>query len=178
MCHVTQPAHVTSPAASHYPSPLAAIITAEGDVIKFAGDALLAFWSCSKFEAVQTVNRVLTKCLKMQRDYDNYQTVGGSILRMKLGISVGNLDMYHIGEAYVLGTPTALLYVCMCKYVCACAHECMCACLLCPPASHIGHGAFMLCEHLLVHSVCGHHCDGLCKCAHAAASLCLPPCSV
>lgn len=88
---------------SRYLSPLAAIITAEGDVIKFAGDALLAFWSCSKFEAVQKVNHVLTKCLKMQRDYDNYQTVGGSILRMKLGISVGNLDMYHIGETCVLG---------------------------------------------------------------------------
>ena len=76
---------------------VAAIIAARGDVIKFAGDAILAFWSCSKFEAVQTVHHVLTECLKMQTNYRNYKTADGDTLCMKLGISVGNLDMYHIG---------------------------------------------------------------------------------
>ena len=136
MCHVTQSAPFTSPATSCYPSPLAAIITAEGDVIKFAGDALLAFWSCSKFEAVQTVNHVLTKCLKMQRDYDNYQTVGGSILRMKLGISVGNLDMYHIGKFCVLGPPTALLCMCACASMCVCVRMCACGRVCCAHLFH------------------------------------------
>lgn len=88
-----------------YLSPPAAIIAVEGDIVKFAGDALLAFWSCSKFEAVQTVIRVLSECLKLQNKYDKYQTVDGSTLRMKLGISVGKLDVYHIGE-------------CMCAWTC------------------------------------------------------------
>lgn len=29
----------------------------------------------------------------------------------------------------------------------------------------------MQCEHLLVHSVCGHYCDGLCKRVHVSACL-------
>ena len=75
-----------------------AIIRADGDVVKFAGDALLAFWPCSKYEAVKTVQHVIRMCLGLQSTLDKYQTVDGVVLRMKLGVSVGPMEMYHIGE--------------------------------------------------------------------------------
>ena len=67
--------------------------------MKFAGDALLAFWPCSKYEAVKTVQHVIRMCLGLQSTLDKYQTVDGVVLRMKLGVSVGPMEMYHIGES-------------------------------------------------------------------------------
>lgn len=127
-----------------YLSPPAAIIAAEGDIVKFAGDALLAFWSCSKFEAVQTMNRVLSECLKLQSKYDKYQTVDGSTLRMKLGISVGKLDVYHIGE-------------CMCAWTCCytvttCGSSlCQCVCVYALP---MGSASWTQCAHTYDTNIC------------------------
>lgn len=74
---------------------------AGGDVLKFAGDALLALWSCSRFTASSTLAHVLQESLRMQTDFDNFKTSDGVILRMKLGLSVGKVEIHYIGnEAY------------------------------------------------------------------------------
>ena len=76
-----------------------AILEAGGDILKFAGDALLAFWSCSRFAASGMLAYVLQESLMMQTDFDNFQTLDGDTLRMKLGLSVGKTEIHYIGNA-------------------------------------------------------------------------------
>lgn len=76
----------------------AAILEAEGDIVKFAGDAILAFWKCSQFAAAGIVHHVLQQSLMMQNDFDNYRTQDGALLRMKIGLSVGRTDVHFIGQ--------------------------------------------------------------------------------
>ena len=76
---------------------LSAILEAEGDILKFAGDAILAFWQCSQFAAASIVHHVLQQSLLMQSDFDNYRTQDGALLRMKIGLSVGRTDIHYIG---------------------------------------------------------------------------------
>ena len=80
-----------------FPS-LAAILDAGGDILKFAGDALLAYWSCSRFAASGTLAYVIQESLQMQNDYDNFQSSDGDILRMKLAVSVGKVQIHYIGN--------------------------------------------------------------------------------
>lgn len=75
-----------------------AILEAEGDILKFAGDAILAFWQCSRFAAPDIVHHVLQQSLMMQSDFDNYRTQDGALLRMKIGLSVGTADIHYIGR--------------------------------------------------------------------------------
>ena len=76
---------------------ISAILEAEGDILKFAGDAILAFWQCSRFAATSMVQHVLQQSLMMQSDFDNYRTPDGVFLRMKIGLSVGTADVHYIG---------------------------------------------------------------------------------
>lgn len=70
---------------------------AEGDILKFAGDAILAFWQCSQFAATSMVHHVLQQSLMMQNDFDKYRTPDGVVLRMKIGLSVGTANVHYIG---------------------------------------------------------------------------------
>ncbi len=74
------------------------ILQAEGDVLKFAGDALLAFWSCSQFTIQEVLYKILGESLKMQNNFDNFQTPDGVVLRMKVGLSIGKVDIHFIGD--------------------------------------------------------------------------------
>lgn len=76
-----------------------AILEAGGDILKFAGDALLAFWSCSRFSASGMLSYVLQESLMMQNDFDNFQTSDGVMLRMKIGLSVGKVEVHYIGNS-------------------------------------------------------------------------------
>lgn len=76
----------------------AAILEAKGDVLKFAGDALLAYWPCSRFIANVTLAYVIHKSLQIQKDYDNFKTSDGDVLRMKLGVSIGKVQIHYIGN--------------------------------------------------------------------------------
>ena len=77
------------------------ILEAGGDVLKFAGDALLAFWSCSRFAAPAMVEHVLDLCLDMQKEFDQFKTDDGKILRMKIGMSIGKVECHYIGNTSV-----------------------------------------------------------------------------
>ena len=74
------------------------ILQAEGDILKFAGDALLAFWSCSQFSIKAMLARVLSESLKLQNKFDNFHTPDGVVLRMKVGLSVGKVDLHFFGN--------------------------------------------------------------------------------
>jgi class 3 adenylate cyclase len=74
------------------------ILEAGGDVLKFAGDALLAFWSCSRFSIAGMLDHVLTTCLSIQNQYGSYRTEDGDNLRMKIGLSIGNVELHYIGN--------------------------------------------------------------------------------
>ena len=67
--------------------------------MKFAGDAFLALWSCSRFAASGLLSYVLQESLMMQNDFDNFKSTDGDILRMKLGLSVGRVEIHYIGNA-------------------------------------------------------------------------------
>lgn len=74
---------------------------AGGDVLKFAGDALLAFWSCSRFSISAMLEHVLHLCLDMQKEFDMFKTEDGEILRMKIGLSVGKVELHYVGNKSV-----------------------------------------------------------------------------
>lgn len=77
------------------------ILEGGGDVLKFAGDALLAFWSCSRFAVSGMLNEVLQICLTIQENFDNFQTEDGETLRMKIGLSTGKVELHYIGNKSV-----------------------------------------------------------------------------
>ena len=81
-----------------YSSCIVAILEAQGDILKFAGDAILAFWPCSTFATTGMVHHVLQQSLMMQSDFDDYKTTDGVLLRMKIGVSVGSADVHYIGR--------------------------------------------------------------------------------
>ncbi len=77
------------------------VLEAGGDVLKFAGDALLAFWSCSRFSVSGMLDHVVSTCLSIQKNFDNFMTQDGDILRMKIGLSNGKVDLHYIGNKSV-----------------------------------------------------------------------------
>ena len=68
-----------------------------GDVLKFAGDAVLAFWDCEKESISQCVEDVITTALKIQEKNDRILTDVGIELRLKIAISAGHIVCSHIG---------------------------------------------------------------------------------
>ena len=65
--------------------------------MKFAGDAILAFWNCSLFSNKGMLEQVIKQSLVMQNEFDHFKTPGG-MLRMKIGVSIGKVDLHFIGN--------------------------------------------------------------------------------
>ena len=73
-----------------------------GDVVKFAGDALLAVWPSSE---ARPDERALTlraaQCgLVAQKELSNYQATAGARLSMRMAVGVGKVDSMYIGGAF------------------------------------------------------------------------------
>ena len=47
---------------------------ANGDILKFAGDAILTLWQCEESEFPATIDRVVTAAINIQCKMDNYMT--------------------------------------------------------------------------------------------------------
>lgn len=77
------------------------ILESRGDVLKFAGDALLAFWSCSRFSISEMLSHVLEMSLNIQKNFDKFKTQDGDILRMKIGLSMGKVELHYLGNKSV-----------------------------------------------------------------------------
>ncbi|MBD1914774.1 MULTISPECIES: adenylate/guanylate cyclase domain-containing protein [Cyanophyceae] len=78
------------------------LITAHGgDVIKFAGDALLSFWSTATHgESLETVTQWAAQCaIAMQEYLENTSVTGGKALSLRIGLGSGNTRIALVGNA-------------------------------------------------------------------------------
>lgn len=75
------------------------ILEAGGDILKFAGDAILAFWSCSQFTAETVLNEVIQTSMNIQANFDNFKTQDDTRMRMKIGLSIGRVELHFIGNS-------------------------------------------------------------------------------
>ncbi|XP_057290575.1 adenylate cyclase type 10-like isoform X2 [Hydractinia symbiolongicarpus] len=75
------------------------IINRKGDVLKFAGDAILATWKCSDIghNAKSLLNKVINCSIDIQANCDNFMTEVGIVLRVKLAIAVGGMCLTNVG---------------------------------------------------------------------------------
>ncbi|KAL5268046.1 hypothetical protein ACHWQZ_G004929 [Mnemiopsis leidyi] len=74
------------------------LMCANGDILKFAGDAILTLWQCDESQFPATIDRVVTAAINIQCKMDNYMTEVGVNLRVKIGIAVGCVIFYHIAN--------------------------------------------------------------------------------
>lgn len=80
---------------------LIALITAHGgDVIKFAGDALLGFWSTTAHqESLQTVTHWAAQCaIAMQAYLEQSLMTGEEALALRIGLGAGDVKIALVGQ--------------------------------------------------------------------------------
>jgi class 3 adenylate cyclase/tetratricopeptide (TPR) repeat protein len=84
-----------------YFEPLVATIYENGgDVVKFAGDALLSIWPAEDI-GLPTVTGWAAQCgLAIQERLRNYQTSDGTPLAVRVGVACGEVSTMHIGGEY------------------------------------------------------------------------------
>lgn len=75
------------------------ILNSDGDVIKFAGDAILTLWKLESFHDMNvTVNQVLCCAMNIQKKYGEWTTSVGVKLRVKIGLAAGQVSMTFLGN--------------------------------------------------------------------------------
>lgn len=78
------------------------LIESNGDVLKFAGDAILALWNCPQSEASEHLQWVIKTALELQNKHDCFEADDHSILRVKVAISAGNYSTHLFGSTNLL----------------------------------------------------------------------------
>jgi predicted ATPase/class 3 adenylate cyclase len=78
------------------------LVTAHGgDIVKFAGDALLALWPAGDGEDLSIATRRAAQCgLAVQAKLDHYETAQGSRLSLRVGIGAGKVRAIYVGGVY------------------------------------------------------------------------------
>lgn len=82
-----------------------------GDVLRFAGDAVLALWPTDDEPLPEVVQRAAQCALAIQKELNNYYTFDGAELSMRIGIGAGHLSLVQLGgmfgrwEAMLTGAP-------------------------------------------------------------------------
>jgi class 3 adenylate cyclase/predicted ATPase len=82
-------------------SELIALITGHGgDVIKFAGDALLSFWSTTAHaESLETVTQWAAQCaIAMQQHLSQFPIEGAESLALRIGLGAGDVRIALVGQ--------------------------------------------------------------------------------
>ena len=75
------------------------IITYDGDILKFAGDAILSMWPVDSLLAMNlTCENVIHCALDIQRKHGTYTTSDGVTLKVKIGIAAGEIQILIIGN--------------------------------------------------------------------------------
>ncbi|XP_067173300.1 LOW QUALITY PROTEIN: adenylate cyclase type 10-like [Apteryx mantelli] len=69
-----------------------------GDILKFAGDAVLVLWRARETQLRDTISLVLQCCWQIQEKYSIRDTAVGLKLRLKLGISAGHMSLLTVGD--------------------------------------------------------------------------------
>ncbi|XP_015136239.2 adenylate cyclase type 10-like [Gallus gallus] len=67
-----------------------------GDILKFAGDAMLVLWRAAGPQLPTAINLALQCCRKVQKKYGTYDTHSGLKLHLKIGISAGMLSFMSV----------------------------------------------------------------------------------
>lgn len=71
----------------------------EGDIVKYAGDAFLAFWSTNPADFAEDVQRAVDCALYIQEKYGSYLCKEVDItIRVKIGIGAGTVHLCGIGN--------------------------------------------------------------------------------
>ena len=77
------------------------ILAHGGDIVRFAGDAVLAVWPASDELDERETARCATQCgLSLQRTLANYRSNGGTELAMKIGVGTGDFTCMHLGGEF------------------------------------------------------------------------------
>ncbi|HEX6383661.1 MAG TPA: adenylate/guanylate cyclase domain-containing protein, partial [Anaerolineae bacterium] len=77
-----------------------------GDVVKFAGDALIALWPAADAEAAQAISlqeatRLATQCgATIQGSLHDWETAEGVRLSLRFTVAAGEVFLVHVGGAY------------------------------------------------------------------------------
>ena len=72
-----------------------------GDIVRFAGDAILAVWSTDDHSDVRDVTWRATRCgLALQRELRGYRTEAGTELAIRIGVGAGDFTCMHLGGEF------------------------------------------------------------------------------
>lgn len=75
------------------------IISYDGDILKFAGDAILTMWPVDSLPTMnRTIENVIQCALDIQRKHGTYTTNDGVTLKVKIGIAAGEIQILIIGN--------------------------------------------------------------------------------
>ncbi|XP_054667428.1 adenylate cyclase type 10-like [Grus americana] len=69
-----------------------------GDILKFAGDAVLVLWRTRPQELAKTISLVLQCSQQIQAKYGSRDTHMGQKMRLKIGISAGPMSLLLVGD--------------------------------------------------------------------------------
>ncbi|CAH0522567.1 unnamed protein product [Peronospora belbahrii] len=83
---------------SYFEQLLRLVSSAGGDVFKFAGDAMLIFWSESKEDTMDSLLRRALQCaLRIQSHLHEAELARGVVLSVKVGLGIGEATIAHLG---------------------------------------------------------------------------------
>ncbi|XP_073214201.1 adenylate cyclase type 10 [Lepidochelys kempii] len=69
-----------------------------GDILNFAGDALLALWQVQRSQLSDIITLALKCSLRIQEEYGVRETEVGLELRVKIGLSAGHISKVVVGD--------------------------------------------------------------------------------
>ncbi|XP_065450290.1 adenylate cyclase type 10-like isoform X3 [Chrysemys picta bellii] len=69
-----------------------------GDILKFAGDALLALWRVQQSQMSDIITLALKCSLRIQKEYGVRETEVGLKLQVKIGLSAGHISKVVVGD--------------------------------------------------------------------------------
>ncbi|XP_067388626.1 adenylate cyclase type 10 [Emydura macquarii macquarii] len=69
-----------------------------GDILNFAGDALLALWKVERSQLSDIITLALKCSLRIQEEYGVRETEVGLELRVKIGLSAGHISKVVVGD--------------------------------------------------------------------------------
>ena len=71
-----------------------------GEIVKFAGDALLAWWSVGEEDLARVTGRAAQCGLAVQKALHDYQEAEGVRLSLRIGVGAGEISTMHLGGRF------------------------------------------------------------------------------
>ncbi|KAK4883887.1 hypothetical protein RN001_000158 [Aquatica leii] len=94
------PSRLTQVLNSYLGSMVQEILSHNGDILKFSGDAFLAMWKCTANSYMQdVVHAAIDSAIMIQKTLGTYETDAGVCLRVKIAIAAGSAIFSIIGDS-------------------------------------------------------------------------------